>query len=150
MSNPKLHWQPGFASGSLIPAFAKVPAETIMRMLESENWRGCRASGGERGVVFIVVRQLNNKKCPEARSEINQGNGQARSGLPVGPPSTSFHPVRGLRAGSLRRPLRRLAASVVDLTFDSVLPRLLKSNFKSKATLESSACWCPFGSDIRK
>jgi hypothetical protein len=31
-------------------------------------------------------------------------------------------------------------ASVVNLTFDSVLPRLLKSNVKSKTTLESDIC----------
>jgi ABC-2 type transport system ATP-binding protein len=28
MSNPKLHWQPEFAGGPLIPTFAKTPAET--------------------------------------------------------------------------------------------------------------------------
>jgi hypothetical protein len=44
----------------------------------------------------------------------------------------------------------RDVASVVDLTFDSVLLRALKSNVESKTTLESTTCQCPFGSDIRK
>ncbi len=41
-------------------------------------------------------------------------------------------------------------ASVVDLTFAQVLPRVLQANVKSKTTLESDICWCPFGHDIRK
>ena len=38
----------------------------------------------------------------------------------------------------------------MDLTFAGVYPRDLKANVKSKTALESSRCWYPFGSDIRK
>src|SRR5712691_3625228 len=40
-------------------------------------------------------------------------------------------------------------ASVADLTFLPVLRRVLRRNVKSKATLESHGCQCPFGSDVR-
>src|ERR1700751_5956374 len=48
------------------------------------------------------------------------------------------------------REIKGFPASVVDLTFDSASQRVLKSNVKSKTTLESYICQCPFGSDIRK
>src|ERR1700704_6646750 len=34
--------------------------------------------------------------------------------------------------------------SVADLTFLPALPRVICRNVKSKATLESYSCWCPF------
>jgi hypothetical protein len=37
MPNAKIHWNPIFAVGSLIPTFAKVPAEKGLRMLESDH-----------------------------------------------------------------------------------------------------------------
>src|SRR5271154_3963239 len=42
------------------------------------------------------------------------------------------------------------SAGVVDLTFDSVSPRVLQANVKSKTTLESYICWWSHDSNIRK
>src|SRR5215475_4956067 len=44
----------------------------------------------------------------------------------------------------------KFTTGAVDLTFASVLPRVLIANVKSKTAPESYSCQCPFGSDIRK
>jgi hypothetical protein len=54
-----------------------------------------------------------------------------------------------LHAGAIEIALMPNDDSVADLTFLSALPRVIHRNVKSKATLLSYSCQCPFGSDVR-
>jgi len=68
----------------------------------------------------------------------------------IDPSAALLFEVPGSNSPLVVQELQIGGTSVVDLTFALVSPRVLEANVKSKTTLESNVCWCPFGSDIRK
>src|SRR5947199_10833287 len=89
--------------------------------------------------IRISVRRLRQNRSATKQCRLRQGASPSRSAR-----SACFKQPRAFSsevdAGWREENASKQKSSVVDLTFDSVSPRVLRSNVKSKTTLESDIC----------